>query len=53
MGTISGGWDLKVNLRTKMFLYVNYTSQRCPNEIIKTLMIEDNFAFATGVVGKP
>ena len=25
----------------KMYLLVNSTSQRCPNEIIKTFMIED------------
>ncbi len=31
MGTISGCWDLKVNLKAKMYLYVNSTSQRCLN----------------------
>ncbi len=41
MGTISGCLDLKVILKAKMFLSVNYTSQRCPNKIIKTFMIED------------
>jgi hypothetical protein len=48
MGTISGCWDLKVNLQAKMYLQVNSTSQRCPNKIIKTFMIED-FPFATSV----
>jgi hypothetical protein len=28
---------------------VNSTSQRCPNKIIKTFMIEDFFPFAKGV----
>jgi hypothetical protein len=35
MGTKSGCWDLKVNLKAKMYLQVNSTSQRCPNKIIK------------------
>ncbi len=43
MGTISGCWDLKMNLKAKMYLYVNSTSQRCPNNIIETFMIEDFF----------
>ena len=30
-----------MNLKAKMFLLVNYTSQRCSNKIIKTFMIED------------
>ncbi len=46
MATISGCWDLKVNLKAKMNLSVNSTSQRCPNKIIKTFMI---FPFATNV----
>jgi hypothetical protein len=43
IGTISGCW---VNLKAKMYLYVNFTSQRCLNKIIKiikTFMIEDFF----------
>ena len=38
MGTISGwtGWN-------KMYLYVNSTTQRCPNKIFKTFLIEDFF----------
>jgi hypothetical protein len=35
--------DLKVNLKATMYLKVNSTSQRCPNKIIKTFMIEDFF----------
>ncbi len=42
-GTISGCWDLRVNLKAKVYLWVNSTSQRCPNKIIKTFMIEDFF----------
>ncbi len=41
IGTISDCWHLKVNLKEKMYLYVNSTIQRCPNKIIKTFMIED------------
>jgi hypothetical protein len=37
METISGCRDPKVNLKAKS------TSQRCPNKIIKTFMIEDFF----------
>jgi hypothetical protein len=42
-GTISCCWDLKVNLKAKMYLYINSTSQRCPNKIIKTFMTEGFF----------
>ncbi len=31
MGTIAGCWDLKVNLKAKMYLKGYSTSQRCPN----------------------
>jgi hypothetical protein len=40
---IHGDLDIKVNLKAKMKLLVNSTSQRCPNEIIKTFMIKDFF----------
>jgi hypothetical protein len=30
-----------VNLKAKKYLYVNSTSQRCLNKIMKTFMIED------------
>ncbi len=43
MGKISGCWDLKVNLKAKMYLYINSTSQWCPNWITKTFRIEDFF----------
>ncbi len=39
---------LKVNLKEKNYLYVNSTTQRCLNKIIKTFLIED-FPFVTGV----
>ncbi len=32
---------LQVNLKEKLHLYVNSTTQRCPNKIIKTVLIED------------
>jgi hypothetical protein len=34
MGTISGCRQLKVNLKAKIYKYVNSTIQRCPNKII-------------------
>jgi hypothetical protein len=41
MGTISDCWQFKVNLKEKIYLYANSTTQRCPKEIMKTLLIED------------
>ncbi len=35
MGTISDSWQLKLNLKEKMYLYANSTTQRCPREIMK------------------
>ncbi len=35
MATISGCRQLKVNLKAKIYIYVNSTSQRCPKKIIK------------------
>jgi hypothetical protein len=43
MGTISGCRYFKVNLKAKLYVYVNSTIQRCPNKIIKTFLIEDFF----------
>ncbi len=43
METISGCLQLKVNLKKKICLYVNSTTQRCPNKIFKTFLIEDFF----------
>jgi hypothetical protein len=43
MGTISGCRYLKVNLKTKIYIYVKSTIQRCPNKIIKICLIEDFF----------
>jgi hypothetical protein len=42
MGLISGCRYLKVNLKAKMYIYVNSTIQRCP-QIIKNFLIEDFF----------
>ncbi len=39
--TISGFKHLKVNLKAKIYLYVNSTTQRCPNKIIKIFLLED------------
>jgi hypothetical protein len=41
MGLISGCRYLKVNLKAKMYINVNSTMQRCPNNIIKIFLIED------------
>jgi hypothetical protein len=41
MGTISGCRVLKVNLKAKIYIYVNSTTQRCPNKIIKIVLLED------------
>ena len=49
MATISGCRPLKVNLEAKIYIYVNSTTQRCPNKIVKIFLLED-FPFATGVV---
>jgi hypothetical protein len=43
MGLISGCRYIKVNLKAKMWIYVNSTIQMCPNKIIKIFMIEDFF----------
>ncbi len=43
IGTISDCWPLKVNLKEKIYLYVNSTTQRCPSKISKTFLIEDFF----------
>jgi hypothetical protein len=49
MGTISGCRHLKVNLKAKIYVYVNSSTQRCPNKIIKNFLIKRFFPFATGV----
>jgi hypothetical protein len=43
MATISGCRHLKVNLKAKIYIYVNSTTQRCPNKIIKIFMLEGFF----------
>jgi hypothetical protein len=43
MATISGCRHLKVNLKAKIFIYVNSTTQRCPNKTIKIFQFEDFF----------
>ena len=32
-----------MNLKAKIYIYVNSTIQRCPNKIIKNFLIEDFF----------
>jgi hypothetical protein len=47
METMSDCLHLKVNFEEKislfLYLYVNSTTKRCPNKIIKTFLIEDFF----------
>jgi hypothetical protein len=43
MATISGCRHLKVNLKAKTYIYVNSTTQRCPNKIIKIFLLEGFF----------
>ncbi len=54
MGTISGYLHLTVKVKEKMYQYIKSTTQRCPNKIIKTFLIEDFFHLpqmsATGAV---
>jgi hypothetical protein len=49
VGTISGCRHLKVNLKAKMYIYVNFSTQRCPNKIIKKFCDWRFFPFAYGV----
>ncbi len=41
MGTISGCWHLKVNLKAKIYTYVSSTTQWWPKKTIKIFLIED------------
>ena len=43
MATISGCRHLKVNLKAKVYIYVNSTIQRCPNKIYNIYLIKDFF----------
>ncbi len=43
MRLISGWGYLTVNLKAKIYIYVNSTIQRCSNKIIKIFLIEDFF----------
>ncbi len=43
MATIYGCRYLKVNLKAKIYIYVNSTTQRCPNKIIKIFLLEGFF----------
>jgi hypothetical protein len=43
MGTISGCRHHKVNLKAKIYIYVDSCTQRCSNKIIKIFLIEDFF----------
>jgi hypothetical protein len=36
---VSGCRHLKVNLKAKIYIYVNSTTQRCPNKIIKIFLL--------------
>ncbi len=45
MGTISGCRHIKVNMKAKIYIYVNSTTLRCPNKIIKIFLLENFFHF--------
>ncbi len=45
MGTISGCRHLKVNLKAKIYIYVNITTQRCQNKRMKIFLIDYFFHF--------
>ncbi len=47
METISRCRLLKVNLKTKIYIYVNSTTQRCPNKNNKKISDRKFFPFAT------
>jgi hypothetical protein len=40
MATISGCSHLKVSLKATIYIYVNSTTQRCPNKNIKIFLLE-------------
>jgi hypothetical protein len=43
VATISGCRHLKLSLKANIHMYVNSTTKRCPNKIIKIFLIEDFF----------
>jgi hypothetical protein len=50
---ISGCRLLKENLKAKIYIYVNSTTQRCLNKIIKNFQIEDFFHLPPVHIGVP
>jgi hypothetical protein len=52
MGTISGCSHLKLNLKAKIYIYVNSTTQRCSNKKIKIFQFED-FCYLPPVSATP
>ncbi len=48
MENISGCRLFKVNLMAKIYIYVNSTTQRCPNKMNKIFLIEDFFRLPPG-----
>ncbi len=43
MATISGCRHLKVNLKAQIYIFINSTTQRCPNKIDKIFLLEGFF----------
>ncbi len=43
MRIVSGCRHFKVNLKAKIYIYGNSTTQRCPNKAIKIFQLEDFF----------
>jgi hypothetical protein len=46
---LSNCWQLKMNLKKKIYLNAYSTTQRSPKEIMQIFLIEDFFPFATSV----
>jgi len=53
MVTISGCSHLKLNLKAKIYKYVNSITQRCPNKIIKISQFEEDFCHLPPVSATP
>jgi hypothetical protein len=49
----NNGNFLRENLKEKIYLYANSTTQRCPKKIIKTFLIEDFFHLVNETSGEP
>jgi hypothetical protein len=51
MGIISDCLHFKIKLKTKIYLYDNSTTQKCPNKTFQTFLFEDFFNDTSGAPG--